>query len=119
MSTLTEGLQLSAIGLLLTFGALGGLILVMVVLERLFGTRPALATAAEPPAVPPEPAVIEPGEPEVATAIAVALSYWRQQDRQRSGLGATLAEGRGPWWQPAWTRALAEVQRSVRAGAER
>ena len=101
MNNLVQGLEVSILGLLITFTALGVFILIMIVLQRLFPS-----TAAEMPAETPtekiEQAVVEvqieeSGEDAaVVAAIAAALSYLRA--RSQSSLGNSLQEGRGGWW---------------------
>lgn len=87
-----QGLQVSVLGMGLTFAALGLLILTMMVLERLFRVREE-ADSAEVAAV----STAE--EDEVAVAIAVALNHLQARDQDTSDLGAKLEAGRGAWWQ--------------------
>jgi sodium pump decarboxylase gamma subunit len=87
-----QGLQVSVLGMGLTFAALGLLILAMMALERLFRIHEE-ADSVEVTAVSPAE------EDEVAVAIAVALNYLHARDRDTSDLGANLKAGRGAWWQ--------------------
>ena len=86
-----QGLEISVLGMGLTFAALGLLILAMVVLERLFreGSEEEVASTAVSP--PPEPI-----EAEIAAAIAAALAHW--QTEEKTNLGANLQKPHSPWW---------------------
>jgi len=94
---LWQGLTISLIGMGLTFAALGLLILVMVLLERLtrHQTVPSATRQTQPVASPPaRPTADE----DVVAAIVIALAQVRSLDICRSGLGSTLEVGPGPWW---------------------
>lgn len=95
-----QGLQVSALGMGLTFAALGLLIVTMLLLERLFRVPEPQETEDEVivTAVPPTE------ENEVAVAIAVALSHLQAKANTSSNLGANLETGRGAWWQLSHTR---------------
>jgi sodium pump decarboxylase gamma subunit len=104
-----QGLEVSVLGLFITFTALGVFILIMIVLQRLF------PPAAEEPEAEDEGSaaieVNEAGEQEaVVAAITAALSYFRSR-RQigPSNLGSSLREGRGGWW----TSRRAEVRHGM------
>ncbi len=105
-----QGLQVSVLGMGLTFAALGLLILAMMALERLFRV-PEEADSPEVIAL----SISE--EDEVAVAIAVALNHLQAQDRDRSDLGAELEAGRGAWWQNNQSRQRPRAQ--VRKGSWR
>ena len=92
-----EGLGLSLMGITITFAALGLLVLVIVVLERLFRDRSFIPKGHENRVVDSTLAR-DTGEEEVVAAIAVALAYLHSLDLSRSGLGTTLESGRGSWW---------------------
>lgn len=101
MTSFEKGLELSLLGILITFLALGVFILIMVVLQRLFPSEQTDASAKtltekeEQPQV--EVQIEEIGEDAaVVAAIAAALSYLRS--RSQSSLGSSLQEGRGSWW---------------------
>jgi sodium pump decarboxylase gamma subunit len=96
-----QGLEVSLLGLIITFLALGVFILVMVVLQRIFppqgeeeGKEP--ETAEEAPVLLSVNSADESEEGAVAAAIAAALSYYRSAGRTQ--LGGSLIEGRGAWW---------------------
>ena len=102
MSELMQGLNISIIGLLITFFTLGVFILLMIVLQRIF---PPKAEAQAEEAEKAEPVVqIEldqassqlDEEGAVAAAIAAAVSYF--QAANQPSLGANLEGGRGHWW---------------------
>ena len=100
-NVIVQGLIISVIGIGLTFLALGILILVMILLDRLFSdkkegdsaeTEPVEKTAVGPPA---RNTVDE----EIVAAIAVALAQVRSLESREGGLGATLEEAPSGWWQ--------------------
>jgi Na+-transporting methylmalonyl-CoA/oxaloacetate decarboxylase gamma subunit len=93
---LIRGLEISLIGMGLTFAALGLLIGTMVLLERLF--RPASATVEKRPRLPPSPTREVSEEEEIAAAIAIALAYFERGESEGNSLGATLELGRSQWW---------------------
>ena len=97
MNSFAQGLEVSILGILITFTALGVFILIMIVLQRLFPSAEAEASSKteEQPLV--EVQIEETGEDAaVVAAIAAALSYLRA--RSQSSLGSSLQEGRGSWW---------------------
>lgn len=100
MNSFVQGLEVSILGLAITFIALGVFILIMIVLQRLFPAQEEKAeqTPAEAEAAPViEAQAEEPGEEAaVVAAIAAAISYLRA--RSQSSLGSSLQEGRGSWW---------------------
>ena len=96
---LREGLRLSVMGMSLTFMALGLLVFVMILLERLFGASQATSNdrdVGETPAVS-APAQHEADE-EVVAAISAALAHLGVLDTGRQGLGTALEGRRGGWW---------------------
>ena len=100
MNPILQGLQVSVLGLLITFLALGVFILVMVLLQRFFPgqeevVEEAAAGSEETPIVVIETAD-ESEEGAVVAAIAAALQYG--YDTRHSSLGKALAEGKGGWW---------------------
>ncbi len=110
MNPILQGLNLTILGLTLTFAALGLFILVIVVLERVFRVRALIPEQRE------EHETVIAGElppdtenEEIAAAITIALSYLRSIDICRSGLGSTLEAGRGAWWNASLS--LAKTQR--------
>lgn len=101
MTPILQGLNLSFLGLLFTFLALGVFILIMVILLRVFPYKPEVEMETESEeAAPVEEAasmmVVGCENEEVAAAIAVAIGYFRA--RGEVTLGANLSAGRGPWW---------------------
>ncbi len=93
-----QGLSLSALGIGLTFAALGLIILAMVMLERIFRTRRLIPEERSPEAMPVASSLArDMQEEETVVAIAVALAHLRSLDLCRSGLGEALESGRGPW----------------------
>ncbi len=98
MDTIWQGLGLSALGMGLTFAALGLLILAMVALERIFRTRRLIPEERSPEQMPAaNSGARDMQEEETVVAIAVALAHLRSLDMSRSGLGEALEAGRGPW----------------------
>jgi Na+-transporting methylmalonyl-CoA/oxaloacetate decarboxylase gamma subunit len=96
LTLIEQGLLLSLLGLILTFAALGLLILTIVILQRLFGTRePAPSQVVEPDVADgaEEPMA------DVAAAIAAAVLLLRSRDRSLSPLGQRLEAGPSLWWQ--------------------
>lgn len=97
MTPFSQGLEVSLLGLGITFLALGVFILIMVVLQKFF---PGKEEAAEEQ--PAEEAVVAveiadaSEEGAIIAAIAAAVAYARRSGRGR--LGETLAQARGNWW---------------------
>jgi hypothetical protein len=89
------GLVISAVGLLVTFSALGIFIGVMVLLQKLFPVKEEKVELAVEETKPVEIITeVESGIEEIAAALA-AVAYLRSQ---RAGqLGATLLTGPGPY----------------------
>jgi len=100
---IVQGLQISFLGMGLTFFALAVLILIMILLDRLFRSngraseseRSGSSLGALKAGVPRER---DAQEEEVAVAIAVALAFLGLQVGDRGSLGDTLAEEKGAWW---------------------
>ena len=97
---LWQGLMISLIGIGLTFAALGLLVLVMMILERL--TRETVSPTADLEEDRLIREVVQPDseadtEEEIAVAIAVAVAHFQAADIGRSSLGATLLNGPGAW----------------------
>ena len=95
MTDFQTGLLISAIGLLVTFTALGIFIGVMVLLQKLFPVKEEKTEIIVEETKPVEIITeAESGVEEIAAALA-AVTYLRSQ---RAGqLGATLAYGPGPY----------------------
>lgn len=100
---ITQGLILSALGLGLTFAALGVFIFVILGLQRVFASRPAPAEPAPAPPAPDSLTGRDPAAEEIAAAIVIALSHLRSRELCESGLGEALTAGRGPYGRPAAT----------------
>lgn len=103
MSEIIQGLEVSLLGVLITFTALGGFVLIMIGLQKLFPEREHGEAELSSRNAPDEPERAETTaqeeekeEGEVAAAIAVALLYFQSQ--KQGGLGEALNEGKGPWW---------------------
>jgi sodium pump decarboxylase gamma subunit len=116
LGDIAQGLTLSIIGMTVTFATLGLLILTIVVLGRLFRTRPLASDKKEEPH---EREVVsslarDTEEEEVVAAIAVALAHLHSIDISRSGLGVTLESGRGPWWVKSQVQGRLENRRASR-----
>ncbi len=88
---LVQGLEISVLGMGLTFAALGLLILAMVLLERLFREGDEEKVGSTAVSLPPEPI-----EEEIAAAIAAAITHW--QAEETAVLGANLQKPHSPWW---------------------
>ena len=98
MDAIWQGLSLSALGIGLTFAALGLLILAMFMLERIFRTRRLIPEERSPEDMPVANSLTrDMREEETVVAIAVALAHLRSLDMSRSGLGEALEAGPGPW----------------------
>lgn len=103
MSEIAQGLEVSVLGILITFVALGVFIFIMIFLQRMFPYKNEDAAAVVEEREAPE-AVIEIAtdpatdgeEGEIAAAIGAALLYLRS--RSKTSLGDSLFEGRGGWW---------------------
>jgi len=98
VTLIQQGLLISLLGLLLTFLALGILILTIIILQRLFSPAPASSPTEEP-----DDPGLSGGEGELAAVIAAALLLLRTQDRHSAALGSTLEHGPGRWWQRGQT----------------
>ena len=100
MNPIMQGLQVSVLGLLITFLALGVFILVMVLLQRIFpgqeeAGEESLGDTEEIPVIAIETAD-DSDEGAVVAVIVAALEHVRAS--QSSQLGASLTEGKGGWW---------------------
>ena len=96
MDPILQGLTISAMGLFITFLALGLLIGVIVLLQRLFPYKPEVEEE-QPKAAEAEISLPEASQDDaIAAAIAVAVSYVQSQNQ--ANLGANLGAGRGSWW---------------------
>ena len=104
MDVIRQGLSLSALGMGLTFAALGLLILAMFVLERIFRPRRLTPEEGYPEEMPVASSLAHDIQEETVVAIAVALAHLRSLDLRRSELGEALEAGPGPWGMKHITR---------------
>jgi len=97
MDNIQTGLMVSAIGLIVTFSALGVFIGVIVLLQKLFPPKPEAqeSAVAAPVAAIAESAQESDNSDEALVAVLAAAAYLRSR---RSGqLGSTLLAGPGPY----------------------
>ena len=101
MDLLLQGLTLSVAGLLVTFTSLGLLILIIIGLQRLFPPEGDLMAGAEKATSASLPDTMSPTDldPEVAAAIAIAIEHFRALEYEVGGIGSSLEQGPGAWWQ--------------------
>lgn len=116
MGDIAQGLTLSIIGMTVTFAALGLLILTIVVLGRLFRTRPLASDKKEDFQEREVVSTLarDTEEEEIVAAIAVALAHVHSVNISQSGLGVTLESGRGPWWVKSQFQGRPENRRASR-----
>jgi Na+-transporting methylmalonyl-CoA/oxaloacetate decarboxylase gamma subunit len=95
LSLIVQGLVISILGLLLTFLALGLLILTMVLLQRLFSPAPSGTTVKSAGEGPPGSNRPE----ELVAVIATALAVARARQPNAARLGENLRNSPGHWWQ--------------------
>lgn len=102
MTLLEQGLVISLSGFVLTFLALGLLILTIVLLQALF--KPQAASSTSRADLPDS----EGTDAEIAAVVAAAVLSLQTSERSASGLGQILEGGHGRWWQasPAFTSSL-------------
>jgi Na+-transporting methylmalonyl-CoA/oxaloacetate decarboxylase gamma subunit len=101
MDLLQQGLQLSLVGIAVTFSALGLLILIIVLLQRFFNEPPASAGGARQNKAGETDVMgydASPPDAEIAAAIAIAIEHFSGLQAESAGLGTALAHGPGPWW---------------------
>ena len=93
MEAFSTGLQISLFGIVITFLALGLLILVMVLLQVFF---PSPKQDEETSPVPAEPPLEEQGPD--ARVVALTAAWWYWQNKRSSSLGKQLEKGPGKRW---------------------
>ncbi|MBS1248844.1 MAG: hypothetical protein MAG431_00408 [Chloroflexi bacterium] len=93
MSELTQGLQISVMGILITFASLGVLILVMVLLRELFAIKPDNSIKSEDTKV--EPVSNREKLRMRAAGIAVLAASRRRGTKRTAQLGALLESSSG------------------------
>lgn len=108
---ITQGLELSVMGIITTFMALGLFIGTILLLRYLFPAEPRVKKVADLPQAVEEPAAVAASEDDsdaVAAAISAAIyvknmlassSDSSSYVPRRTGLGARLEQPRGRWWQ--------------------
>jgi sodium pump decarboxylase gamma subunit len=99
LNPIVQGLEITVLGLAVTFTALGIFILVMLVLKRIFKEKP----ENDDPQVSEETAPIMEAstsevedDSEVIAVIAAAIAYMKS--KTFSTLGASLESGKSTWW---------------------
>ena len=100
MSEIGQGLSLSGIGILITFSALGILILLIMILKALFPARsidPEVSRPGETPLSRIDPDREELRKRAAAAAVSVLLS--KRSFTGKGGLGSVLEKPIGKWWQ--------------------
>ncbi len=100
-----QGLNLSILGLGLTFTGLGVLVLLIMLLRQLFRSNPddpAPTLASEKSQF--SMLARDTQDEEVVAAIATALTYLQSLEVAQGRLGTLLEKGPGPWW----TRGVAQ-----------
>jgi sodium pump decarboxylase gamma subunit len=95
MNPIIQGLQVSVLGLVITFLALGLFILVIEVLKRLFPAK--IEAQEEPESTLLVVETAEPGEEGELVAAITAAIYCAQAEKHGQ-LGDALSQGRGGWW---------------------
>lgn len=105
MNELGQGLALSGIGILITFSALGILILLIVILKILFPERSevveeALADQTLPSGKDPD----REGLKKKAAAAGVAVLLKKKAASGSGGLGSELEKPVGQWWKKGLDR---------------
>jgi len=99
LNPIVQGLEITLLGLLVTFTALGVFILVMLVLKRIFREKPETGDAQE---IVEAASIVEVStsevedDSEVIAVIAAAITYMKA--KTFSTLGASLESGKGSWW---------------------
>jgi sodium pump decarboxylase gamma subunit len=91
-----QGLQISILGLLITFSALGIFVLVMMVLLKVFPYKPEPEEAGEEDVVEPEGISSVAQDADIVAVIAAAVAFVKFQ--RQGALGSNLVNGRGSWW---------------------
>ena len=95
MEAMGQGLQLSIYGIVITFLALGLLILVITLLQVFFPSRIEEKEMIE---VADEPLSDESGEDQNSRLVALTAAWWYWQNKPSSSLGKQLEKGPGKRW---------------------
>ncbi len=95
---ITQGLLISAVGLLVAFTSMASFILVIILLQKFFPPKAETETSDAPET--PEPVLITEAEDneEEAIVAAIAIALHAVRARVQSKLGAELQAGRSNWW---------------------
>jgi len=105
VSEIGQGLSLSGIGILITFSALGILILLILILKALFPVRGNDLDVSHPGETPPSG--IDPDREVLkkkAAAAGVAVLSSKKSFTGKGGLGSELEKPVGIWWQRGLVR---------------
>lgn len=99
MDPIVQGLEISVLGLAVTFTALGLFILVMLVLQRIFRVKPEKNIIQEETTTEvtteTSQAIVE-DDSELIAVITAAILHLRSKNL--SSLGSSLENGKGTWW---------------------
>lgn len=96
---ISQGLLISAVGLIVAFTSMASFILVIILLQKVFPPRAEAETAESPDAVEAAEQFIaakDDDEEAIVAAIVVAIDSARA--KVQSKLGAELQMGRSNWW---------------------
>jgi len=99
LDPIVQGLEISVLGLAVTFTALGLFILVMLFLQRIFRVKPETNAELEEKVMQgsAETSNIElEDDSELIAVITAAISHLRAKNL--SSLGTSLENGKGNWW---------------------
>jgi len=105
LNEIGQGLSLSGIGILITFSALGILILLILLLKALFPERGDDLDISPPDETPPTG--IDPDREVLkkkAAAAGVAVLLRKRSFSRKSGLGSELEKPVNQWWQSGLDR---------------
>jgi Na+-transporting methylmalonyl-CoA/oxaloacetate decarboxylase gamma subunit len=100
LNEIGQGLILSGIGIVITFSALGILILLIVMLKIIFPTGQAVRKSeTETQGIPREDQSTRERKRKIVAAAAAAAALSLQKDKNQSrGLGQVLESPPGNWW---------------------
>jgi sodium pump decarboxylase gamma subunit len=102
LSEIAQGLQLSVMGILITFASLGLLIVVMILLRELFNPKPKDVAEESPTKeaqLDIQSAASDKDETrQRAAGIAVAVAFLASQRKRGATLGQLLETPPGHWW---------------------
>lgn len=99
MSEIEQGLQLSVMGILITFASLGLLIVVMIVLRELFNPKKKrISTDSEKKEAQVDQRTEQDSARARAAGIAVSVAYLNSHRKRGANLGQLLESPPGRWW---------------------